>query len=328
MLTFYSLHSIALPLPSLSQDLLPKKVALTIPAAQLSQREELAKHLSLAEQYVANNAFELAYLEKKAYLKKYRLYRDAKRKDMMEKLTQVYDINEKNIENELLKSKNKVRLLRVAEIKQEQQAQRNYFMWVIAIAFIFILLFFKQLTVRKKLIKLTKIDVLTGLINRNSLFERGQRLIKKHISQPFDFSVLLIDIDCFKGINDNYGHQIGDQVLITIAKLIGETMRSRDVLARLGGEEFVALLPFADENKAKAIAMHINEKIALYDFSSLGVNEQITLSIGVASMKNKNSRFDDILHGADLAMYQAKKQGRNKVISYHSIATEQERRAI
>jgi len=307
---------------------LPKKVTLTLPKPQSSQLEELANHLLLAEQYAAENKFELAYLEKKAYIKKYSLYRKDKRKNMIATLTKTYDIDEKNALNELLKTKNELKLLRVVEIKQEQQDQHNHFILIIATALVFILLFIKQLTVRHKLIKLARVDVLTGLANRSSLFEYGQQLVRKYSIEPYELSVLLIDLDYFKRINDDYGHQVGDKVLSRIATLINETMRSRDILARLGGEEFVALLPFADENKAKAIAMRINEKIAQYDFSPFGVKGNVTLSIGVASMQKEECSFDDILHGADLAMYQAKRLGRNKVISYQSIATKQERRGI
>jgi diguanylate cyclase (GGDEF)-like protein len=116
-------------------------------------------------------------------------------------------------------------------------------------------------------------------------------------------------------------------VLVKVSELVKETMRSRDVFSRLGGEEFVALLPFADNNKAKAIAMHIKEKIANHDFSNLMLQCKVTVSIGVATMESDQMSFDDLLHGADLAMYQAKEQGRNTVVCYKNIATAQERRA-
>ena len=83
----------------------------------------------------------------------------------------------------------------------------------------------------------------------------------------------------------------------------------------------------SDNNKAKAIATRINEKIAQYDFSALRVKTQVTVSIGVATMIHARMSFDDILHGADLAMYQAKEQGRNTVVCYHNIADTQERRS-
>ncbi|HBY87113.1 MAG TPA: GGDEF domain-containing protein, partial [Colwellia sp.] len=123
-----------------------------------------------------------------------------------------------------------------------------------------------------------------------------------------------------KKINDNFGHHVGDEVLILVSDLLKETMRSRDLLSRFGGEEFVALLPFADSNKAKAIAMRINDKIAQYDFSSLVLQTKVTFSIGVATMTDNQMSFDDLLHNADLAMYQAKEQGRNTVVCYQNIS--------
>ena len=139
--------------------------------------------------------------------------------------------------------------------------------------------------------------------------------------------MLLFDIDHLKQVNDNYGHHVGDLVLVEISNLVNETMRDRDFLARLGGEEFVVLLPNTDIDKAKAIAVRIVEKISQHSFHHLGVNQQITLSIGVANIKDTNADFDDILHAADLAMYKAKTLGRNQMVNYATIAEDQERRA-
>lgn len=304
-----------------------KEAVLIIDNMPLTVSDELVKHRSLAQQYAKDGKFELAYLEKKEYLKKYRLLRKEQRHQISSALTKDFEIDEKAALNKSLKNKNELKLLRVAAIQKQKQDQQYYFTVIISIACVFILLYFRKLMVRNKLIKLASIDSLTELANRGSLFEYGQKLTKEFKNEPYDFSILLLDLDHFKIINDTFGHQVGDQILIVIADLINETMRSRDVLARLGGDEFVALLPFADGNKAKAIAMRISEKIMQHNFSSVGCNNKITLSIGVASMA-EGSNFDDLLHRADLAMYQAKNQGRNKVVSYQNIASMQERRGI
>ncbi len=180
------------------------------------------------------------------------------------------------------------------------------------------MLLFRQLGIRNKLILLTRTDALTGLANRNTLFEHGEQMVTSFTEQPEELSILLLDLDRFRKINDKFGHHVGDEVLMAISDLVKETMRSRDLLSRFGGDEFVALLPFADNNKAKAIAMHINEKIAQYDFSSLMLQSRVTFSIGVATMADNQTSFDDLLHKADLAMYQAKEQGRNTVVCYQN----------
>lgn len=173
---------------------------------------------------------------------------------------------------------------------------------------------------------LAETDSLTALLNRAALFKKGQKLVKTAKEEQLELSVLLFDIDNFKLINDDYGHSVGDLVLKKIAQLVSETMRSRDVFARLGGEEFVAILPSSDLSHAKAIAVRVLEKVSHYNFSELGVDRNVTLSLGVANIKDTDTEFDDILHAADLAMYQAKAQGRNQIVSYESIVKDQERR--
>lgn len=137
--------------------------------------------------------------------------------------------------------------------------------------------------------------------------------------QQLKLSVLLFDIDDFKLINDNFSHHVGDMVLTKVAQLVSETMRSRDIFARIGSNEFVAILPSTDIDKAKAIAVRVIEKITQHDFSELGLNNNITISLGVANNHDTKAIFDDLLRAADFAMYQARAQGRNQMVSYSAI---------
>lgn len=296
-----------------------EKLSKQISAQQLAQPEFLQLHLLLADHYARQKQYELAYLEKKTYLNKYFIYRKNKRLAMIASLEQSFEVNDKKASNALLESQNQLKIRRVAEVQGEKAAQQYNFTLIIFTAIVFVLLFFRQLIIRNTLMRLTHTDDLTGLPNRSALFGWGEKMVLSFASHPTELSVLLIDLDHFKKINDNFGHQIGDQILMTMSQLIKETMRSRDVFSRLSGEEFVALLPFADSNKAKAIAMHINDKIAQYDFSALMLQSKVTISIGVATMNDNKMSFDDLLHRADLAMYQAKEQGRDKVVYYQDI---------
>jgi diguanylate cyclase (GGDEF)-like protein len=303
------------------------KLSEQISELQLAQPEFLQLHLLLADHYAKQGNYDLAYKKKKLYLKKYNIYRKNKRLAMIASLEQSFEVEGKKANNVLLESQNELKIRRVAEVQDEQAVQQYNFTLIISTAIVFVLLFFRQLRIRNKLIRLTRTDVLTGLANRSALFEHGEKMVASFTEQPAELSVLMLDLDHLKKINDDFGHQVGDQVLIIVSLLVKETMRSRDIFSRLGGEEFVALLPFADNNKAKAIAMRINDKIAQYDFSALMVQSKVTISIGVATMKDNQMSFDDLLHGADLAMYQAKDQGRNTVVCYQNIAADQERRA-
>jgi diguanylate cyclase (GGDEF)-like protein len=305
-----------------------KDLSKLISESQQSQPIFLQAHQLLAKQHVLLEQFDLAYQETRAYLNKYSQYRYTKREAMLKLLTEDFNINEKISLNDALTKQNEMKIQRVDEVQKDKQTQQNNFILIIGTALAFVALFFQQLKVRHKLIELAKTDVLTGVLNRNALFEHGYVMANHFTQSKYDFSVLLLDLDNFKRINDHYGHHVGDQVLTEIAKLVNETMRSRDVFSRLGGEEFVALLPYADHNKAKAIAQRINDKVASYNFIASGVHEEVTLSIGVATMVHHATSFEGILHCADLAMYQAKAQGKNCIFSYQNIPSEQERRGI
>ncbi|TWX68795.1 GGDEF domain-containing protein [Colwellia demingiae] len=292
------------------------KLSEQISEQQLAQPELLQLHLLLADHYARQGKYNLAYLEKKSYLTKYNIYRKNKRVAMISYLEQSFEVKDKKANNALMESQNKLKIRRVAEVQDEKAAQQYNFTLIISTGIVFVLILFRQLRIRNKLILLTRTDDLTGLANRNTLFEHGEQMVTSFKEQPEELSILLLDLDHFKKINDNFGHDVGDEILMAVSDLVKETMRSRDLLSRFGGDEFVALLPFADSNKAKAIAMRINEKISQHDFSSLVLQSRVTFSIGVATMADNQMSFDDLLHNADLAMYQAKEQGRNTVICY------------
>jgi diguanylate cyclase (GGDEF)-like protein len=277
----------------------------------------------LATSLAATKNYEKAYQVKKLFVDGYNNYRDAQRDDVVRQLTEKYEITHKIETNELLDNQNKLKALRLNDVEKQQIIQQRNMILISCTILVFILLFLRQLKVRKALLLITKTDHLTGLINRTTLFVKGEELIKISAEQQLELSVFLFDIDRFKHINDSFGHPIGDLVLAKVAELVSETMRSRDYFARLGGEEFVAILPNTDIDKAKAIAMRVMEKVALYDFSNLGLTSHLTLSLGVANNHDTKAMFDDLLHAADLAMYQAKAQGRNQMVSYRTIVKDQ-----
>ena len=158
-------------------------------------------------------------------------------------------------------------------------------------------------------------DYLTGLYNRRYFNEIAQELI--HISQreKKPFSVIMLDIDKFKNINDTYGHSVGDDVIKTLSNTIIETVRKSDIVSRYGGEEFALLLPFTDKDGALNIAQRIrknveNKKIIIYD----GKIIQFTISLGVDLVQDVDKDIEQALNRADNALYIAKNSGRNKVV--------------
>ncbi len=166
-------------------------------------------------------------------------------------------------------------------------------------------------------------DGLTRIHNRQSFDERLVDELARHQRYGNDLSLLLMDLDHFKRINDTHGHQAGDLVLKEVGVLLNETLRSTDFAARYGGEEFAVILPHTDEENAWNLADRLREKIARKRFVSGGVAFQVTASIGVASLSPGSlSRKVDLVRQADQALYLAKASGRNMVCSSDCTAEE------
>ncbi len=176
---------------------------------------------------------------------------------------------------------------------------------------------FQDITMQKelesKLEKLALHDALTGLYNRGSFNEALKDELSRAHRYNRNISLLLIDIDFFKKVNDTYGHQAGDEVLKSVADIILSSIRNSDYAARYGGEEFVIILPEANSEKAIELAERIRVSIEQKEFK-ISKNEAIhlTISIGVGSSSKKISP-KLLIETADKALYKAKENGRNQV---------------
>lgn len=157
-------------------------------------------------------------------------------------------------------------------------------------------------------------DYLTGLFNRRYFMEQGQNELAR--AQRYDnaLSMLMLDIDHFKGINDTHGHKAGDAVLQKLAQILRETLRTVDIVGRIGGEEFAILLPETGSDRAIEVAERLREKVAGTEVVlAAGLPLRFTVSIGVATLQGKDSNIDILLNQSDKALYRAKESGRNKV---------------
>ncbi|MBN2141265.1 MAG: sensor domain-containing diguanylate cyclase [Desulfovibrionaceae bacterium] len=158
-------------------------------------------------------------------------------------------------------------------------------------------------------------DGLTRIHNRRSFDERLMQELKRHQRYDNVLSLLMLDLDHFKQVNDTYGHKAGDMVLERIAGLLVDTLRATDFPARYGGEEFVVLLPHTGENQAWILAERIRAAVAETGFESEGRCFGVTASIGVASLDPGTLDRDcDLVLQADRALYRAKDKGRNTVV--------------
>ena len=158
------------------------------------------------------------------------------------------------------------------------------------------------------------IDFLTGVNNRGYFMELAEMELNRAIRYQNPLSILMLDIDYFKLVNDNYGHHTGDQVLQKLAEICNRTLREVDIMGRLGGEEFALLLPETDNQEAFEVAQRLriavsNTDVIIDDYPAL----QLTISIGVSSLSQNCNDLDLLLDLADKALYKAKNTGRNKV---------------
>lgn len=160
-------------------------------------------------------------------------------------------------------------------------------------------------------------DSLTGLANRKSFDEEIRLLIgDAHQSRKL-FTLLMVDIDHFKSFNDNFGHQVGDQVLRLVARTLRDGLKGRDFAARYGGEEFAILLPETSLQSALAVGNSLRQAIAMKDVinrTSGDILGRITMSVGVAEYAYEQDP-EDVIERADAALYIAKHNGRNQVVA-------------
>ncbi len=171
-----------------------------------------------------------------------------------------------------------------------------------------------QKMMEAQLERLARTDMLTSLSNRRDFYEHAARAIAHSRRLGAPLSLVLMDIDHFKKINDTYGHARGDQVLRKLSHSLGDALRETDVPARLGGEEFAVLMPTTSLAQALAVAERLRDALA-HTPVAIGDEEQIhfTVSIGVTEWQPADADIDATLHRADEALYRAKHNGRNRV---------------
>lgn len=158
------------------------------------------------------------------------------------------------------------------------------------------------------LVKISNTDKLTGIGNRRYFQEKLEEQIELYQKEEKIFSLLIIDIDYFKKVNDTYGHQIGDIVLEKLAHILKNKIRLEDIVARFGGEEFTIILPNTDEEEAMLIAERLNLAVEASEWQQIS---SLTVSIGVATFTDNDTELS-IVKNADKALYYSKEKGRNR----------------
>jgi diguanylate cyclase (GGDEF)-like protein len=156
-------------------------------------------------------------------------------------------------------------------------------------------------------------DHLTGLLNRHGLNERGAAAFAKFMEGNLPVSIVMIDIDDFKSINDQHGHSIGDSALVHFAGLLNHNRRQDDILSRVGGEEFALVLPGCDLTSTMKIAGDLCASVETTPFCLDGITMKMTASFGVAALSKRDASLTNAIDRADRALYRSKGAGRNQV---------------
>ena len=164
--------------------------------------------------------------------------------------------------------------------------------------------------------ELAMTDPLTGLFNRRHFFSVAEYLLAEATRYKHPLSVMILDIDFFKQVNDSYGHAVGDEAIKLLAATIKSIIRASDVAARFGGDEFVILMPETDTEKAIKAAQRLQFSLAKRTIATSQKHFNFTLSIGSAGISEEVNTIDMLLEFADRALYVAKQGGRNQVQVY------------
>ena len=166
----------------------------------------------------------------------------------------------------------------------------------------------------EELRKLSTTDYLTGLFIRRQLFELGEKEINRAHRNGTPLSLMILDIDHFKSVNDTYGHDIGDEVLKSFSAIFRDSLRNVDIVCRYGGEEFVAILPDTDTQMAMDVAQRLRQNVEASILSVEGAELKYTISIGLTGLRESDTLTNQLINRADEALYHAKNSGRNQVV--------------
>lgn len=172
---------------------------------------------------------------------------------------------------------------------------------------------------QQKLIDQSRFDALTGLANRRYLLEQMHQELERIKRNQHNAVLIMADLDHFKRVNDTYGHAAGDQVLKAFAKLMSDTLRKTDIIGRLGGEEFVLLLPETQLDYALVLAERLRQNVNQFALTLAGNCIQFTVSLGVVEVDRHYKDIETALAQADNALYQAKQHGRNRIEIYQKL---------
>ncbi|WP_157826773.1 GGDEF domain-containing protein [Colwellia sp. 12G3] len=262
---------------------------------------------------VFHQDYQNAYQYQKEARKLFRSYQNNEREKVRSKYKVMFDTDQALLKNQLLE---RDKLLDKAELESAAQQQKLQTLLTVVISLLALgLIFFiyRQRINSERLHKLANTDMLTELANRRCTFIYAESMLAQAKKYKQNFAIIIFDIDHFKKINDTYGHPAGDIALKDIASIANEYVRKNDILGRIGGEEFLVILPNTSSKQAYEIAERIRKAIETKDITLGTQVVNISASFGISQLAQNQPNFNQIFHEADIALYQAKNNGRNRI---------------
>lgn len=267
--------------------------------------------------------FKLGYYQQAYNIQKKRLaaIKSLRKKEQISSIAEVrlaLEVKQADLNTKLLENKQSLQENALLEAEKKQQQQRYYLLYSAVVALVFAWLLIKLIQDQRRLYKVSNIDILTGIANRKKTLKKGKLLFKKAKIQQSDLSVLMIDIDHFKTVNNQFGHGVGDVTLQKMVLLGSKLIRKTDFFGRISGEEFLLFLPKTSHAQALIIAERFRLAVKQLSWQQEGASDmELTVSIGVVcstDLPDKQlSNIEALINKADSLLYQAKAQGSNKV---------------
>jgi len=264
-----------------------------------------------AEIAVFNQDYQSAYQYQKKARELFRSYQNIEREKVRSKYKVMFDTDQALLQNQVLE---RDKLLDKAALENAAQQQKLQVLFISAISIFSLCLsyfIYRQRKTSKILHKLANTDALTELANRRYTFIYAESMLAQAKKYQQNFAIIIFDVDHFKKINDTYGHPAGDIALKDIALIANEYVRSNDILGRIGGEEFLVILPNTSSEQAYEIAERIRKAIEVKDIMLGDTVVNISASFGISHLAKNQPNFNQIFHEADVALYKAKNSGRN-----------------
>jgi len=241
-----------------------------------------------------------------------RLYDDARTQQSL-LLQYQFDTARRDLENARLQAEQRSQRQR---LKAVERANRWQFAALVSSGLLLLLLgvlFLRQLRSMRRINRLALTDALTGVANRRHVEVAAEQAVEQSRATGAPLAVLTFDLDSFKRINDSHGHARGDQVLVRVARACEAVLRQNDLLGRVGGEEFVVLLPNTPAEAAQQVAERLRDSVHRLDLGDIAEGLGVTISLGLAMLRAQDDGVHDVIDRADAALYRAKEAGRNRI---------------